>query len=91
MRVRPSTLFLIGVGIIVVPVSPFVFFRSPTAWIALGGTFMLAGVGTALHRGRGKRSARQSSPQSHHYIVCPHCATRNFASRNVCRYCDEEF
>ncbi|WP_266078021.1 hypothetical protein [Haladaptatus caseinilyticus] len=91
MRVRPSTLFLIGVGIIVVPVAPVVFFRSPTAWLALGGAFILAGIGTALHRNRRPRSARESSPQSQHFIICPYCATRNFASRDVCRYCDEEF
>ncbi len=91
MDVRPSTLFLIGVGIVVVPVAPLVFVRSPAAWIALGGAFMLAGVGMALHRSRGQRSARESSPESQHFIICPYCDTRNFASRDVCRYCEKEF
>lgn len=91
MHVRPSTLFLIGVAIIVVPVAPLVFARGPSVWVAMGGTFMLAGMGMSLQESRGKRSARESSPQSYHYIICPHCDARNFASRDVCRLCEERF
>lgn len=91
MHVRPSTLFLIGVIIIVVPAAPLVFARSPAVWIAVGGTFMLAGIGRSLQEAQGRRSARESSPESHHYIVCGNCSARNFASRDVCRYCDEPF
>ncbi|WP_227353906.1 hypothetical protein [Haladaptatus salinisoli] len=91
MHVRPSTLFLVGVVIIVAPVAPLVFARNPAAWFALGGAFVLAGIGMSLRRRRGGRSARESSPESQHFIVCPNCSARNFASRDVCRYCDEEF
>ncbi len=91
MHVRPSTLFLIGVGIIVAPAAPLVFARSPSVWVAVGCTFMLAGAGMSLQEHRGQRSARESSPQSYHYIVCGNCSARNFASRDACRCCDEPF
>ncbi|WP_458205492.1 hypothetical protein [Haladaptatus sp. NG-SE-30] len=91
MHVQPSTLILIGVVIIVAPIAPLVFARNPAAWFTLGGAFVLAGLGMALHRRRGGRSARESSPESQHFIVCPHCDVRNYASRDECRYCGEEF
>ncbi|WP_231182606.1 hypothetical protein [Haladaptatus sp. DYF46] len=91
MHVRPSTLFLIGVVIIVVPAAPLVFARGPSVWLALGGAFMLAGIGRSLQESRGNRSACESSPDSYHYIICPNCDVRNFASRDVCRTCGERF
>ncbi|WP_458187535.1 hypothetical protein [Haladaptatus sp. NG-WS-4] len=91
MHVRPATLVLIGVIIIVAPIAPFVFAHNPAAWLTLGATFILAGIGMAFHQRRGGRSAQESSPESQHFIVCPHCSAHNFASRDDCRYCGEEF
>ena len=91
MRVRPSTLLLVGVVIIVAPFAPVVWAHGPVAWIALGGAFILAGFGTAFANRRGRRSARHSTPESQHFIVCPQCDATNFASRDTCRYCEEEF
>ena len=91
MRVRPSTLFLVGVVIIVAPLAPVVWAYRPVAWFALGGAFVLASLGAALADRRGKRSARNSSPHSDQFIVCPVCDVRNYASRDGCRYCGEEF
>ncbi len=89
MRVRPSTLLLVGVVILVAPLASLVFARSPLVWFVLGCGFVLAGIGTALHRRDTDDVAL--SRDTDQYIVCPHCDTRNYASRDACRVCEREF
>ncbi|WP_327052384.1 hypothetical protein [Halomicrococcus gelatinilyticus] len=91
MRLQPTTLVAIGVVVGVVPALRFAVARNPAAWVALGGTFVLAGVGTALRRRRETTAATNASADSVHYLVCPECAARNYASRDACRLCGEQF
>ena len=89
MRVRPSTLLLVGLVFLVIPVAPIVFAQSRLVWLVIGCAFVLAGVGMTFNRRNAEHATR--SRNTDQYVVCPHCDTRNYASRDACRMCEREF
>ena len=91
MRLQPSTLMVVGAVVGIAPAVRHAVSRTPSAWFAFGGALVLAGVGSALHRRRGTTAATNASPESVHYLVCPECDAHNYASRDACRLCEEQF
>lgn len=79
---RATTLFLIGVGVIVVPFFLLLFLASgPAGWLLMGLAFVISGF-VKLYVDDSEDGGKPNGNN------CPECGARNDAAASACHYCD---